>query len=111
MKPSASEAKTATVSAMADHREAARFTAVWPPNFSDHFRKRCRAAMEVGRGNRDRTAWLRMQWDPNSSPLRNLRENNRAKYRGESQKWAKNTGDIVINADSIRISSEIPRKK
>jgi hypothetical protein len=38
-------------------------------------------------------------------------KNNRAKYRGESQKWAKNTGDIVINADSIRISSEIPRKK
>jgi hypothetical protein len=39
------------------------------------------------------------------------RENNRAKYRGESQKRAKNTGDIVINADSIRISSEIPRTK
>jgi hypothetical protein len=37
--------------------------------------------------------------------------NNRAKYRGESQKRAKNTGDIVINADSIRISNEIPRKK
>jgi hypothetical protein len=36
---------------------------------------------------------------------------NRAKYREESQKWVKNTGNIVTNADSIRASSEIPRKK
>jgi hypothetical protein len=43
----------------------------------------------------ERTAWLRMQSDPNSSPLRISGENNRAKYRGESQKWVKNNDDIL----------------
>jgi len=35
----------------------------------------------------------------------------RAKYREETQKWVKNNFKIIKNVDSIRVSSEIPRKK